>query len=388
VSTGAPARAARLALGTAAALGIARFGYGLLLPAMREDLGWSLAQAGAMTTANSVGYLAGATLAALCVRRRGATATFRLGLLLTALALAATVASGVYPALLAARAAAGLGGALVFVAGGVIASRDAADTLSAAPVAVYFSGAGLGIAACGLWLPPFTAHAPERWPLAWAGLAALCAAATAASWTAARSEEPARGTPAGRRVLRRLWRTATAYTLFAGGYIAYITFLSAALAARHTPPWQVALLWTLLGAAALAAPRLWARPLAAWPPDRTLTALLALLACAGLLPLLPAGGLSTAVLALSVLAYGAGFMTVPAAVTTLIRTTCRPPDWAPTLAVLTVLFSAGQTAGPWAAGFIADHTTPDATLLWTTALCATAAAVTATTPHPAVRRGR
>ena len=35
---------ARLALGTASALGLARFAYGLLVPAMRTDLHWSLAR--------------------------------------------------------------------------------------------------------------------------------------------------------------------------------------------------------------------------------------------------------------------------------------------------------------------------------------------------------
>jgi len=34
----------RLALGTASALGLARFAYGPILPAMRIELGWNLAQ--------------------------------------------------------------------------------------------------------------------------------------------------------------------------------------------------------------------------------------------------------------------------------------------------------------------------------------------------------
>ncbi|GGO28165.1 hypothetical protein GCM10010116_56480 [Microbispora rosea subsp. aerata] len=61
--------AARLALGTASALGISRFAYGLLLPAMRTELRWSLAQAGALTTANSVGYLLGAAFIGVAARR-------------------------------------------------------------------------------------------------------------------------------------------------------------------------------------------------------------------------------------------------------------------------------------------------------------------------------
>ena len=46
-------------MGAALSLGVTRFAYALLLPAMREDLGWSYALSGAMNTANAVGYLLG-----------------------------------------------------------------------------------------------------------------------------------------------------------------------------------------------------------------------------------------------------------------------------------------------------------------------------------------
>ena len=49
-----------LALGAAVSLGVTRFSYGLLLPSMRADLGWSYTLAGAMNTINALGYLIGA----------------------------------------------------------------------------------------------------------------------------------------------------------------------------------------------------------------------------------------------------------------------------------------------------------------------------------------
>ena len=58
-----------LSLGAALSLGITRFAYGLLLPPMREDLGWSYALAGAMNTSNAAGYLIGALLTPLLLRR-------------------------------------------------------------------------------------------------------------------------------------------------------------------------------------------------------------------------------------------------------------------------------------------------------------------------------
>ena len=46
-----------LSIGPLVALGLARFAYALLLPAMRTSLDWSYVQAGAMNTANAGGYL-------------------------------------------------------------------------------------------------------------------------------------------------------------------------------------------------------------------------------------------------------------------------------------------------------------------------------------------
>ena len=74
-----------LALGPVVALGLSRFAYALLLPAMRSDLGWSFADAGALNTANAARYLAGALVAAPVGRRIGPKAVFGLALFLTAI---------------------------------------------------------------------------------------------------------------------------------------------------------------------------------------------------------------------------------------------------------------------------------------------------------------
>ncbi|GAA5448057.1 hypothetical protein Ddep01_01817 [Deinococcus depolymerans] len=56
--------AAALAAGPVVALGFGRFAYALLLPSMRASLHWTYTQAGVMNTANGLGYLFGALLAA------------------------------------------------------------------------------------------------------------------------------------------------------------------------------------------------------------------------------------------------------------------------------------------------------------------------------------
>ncbi len=365
-------RAARLALGTASALGLARFAYGLLVPAMREDLGWTLAEAGTVSTANGLGYLAGAVTTAAVVRRWGAAAAFRWGLAVTAVALAGTAAGDVFAVLLAARVVAGASGAVVFIAGGVLAARSAARTGSSTPITVYFAGTGLGIVLGGLTIPGLAG----QWQAAWIGLGAAAGLATLICWTAPEpGEEPAGR--AGRARIRPLWPVAAAYFLFAAGYITYITFLSVYLHDRQAPVAQVTLTWTLLGAAVVAAPAVWSRPITRWPGTRALALLLGVLAAGAALALLSS---SPAVVIASAVAYGATFMAVPAAVTAYLRTVVAPTGWTATLAAFTALFAAGQTAGPWLAGLLADRTSPAAALAWTAALCAVAAVLAGARP--------
>jgi predicted MFS family arabinose efflux permease len=369
-----------LALGTAAALGLARFAYGLLVPAMRAELGWSLAKAGTLTTANSLGYLVGAIAVAPVARRLTETGTFRLGMVVTAVTLAATGATGNYPVLLLARTVAGVSGALVFISGGVLASRAAAGRGSAMPLTIYFAGAGLGIAVSGFVIPPLLSHHAGRWPLAWVGLGVAAALATVLSWTAAADGAETGdsvATPgAARRVqtslldwraVAAMWRVAAAYLLFAGGYIAYITFLSAYLSEHHAGVAQVAVTWAALGVAAVAAPALWSRPVQAWTRAWALTAALAALSVASAIAIISA---APGVVLVSAIGYGVSFLVVPASITRLVHAAVPRPRWTAALAAFTVVFAAGQMAGPYLAGVLADSYGAGATLVWTAALCA------------------
>lgn len=134
-----------LILGPAAALGIGRFGYSLLLPSMRAYWGWGYATAGAVNTANAAGYLLGSFLAAPLAQRIGLGRAFVAGLAVTA---ASVSLSGVEsPALFGAahvwfqlvmRMAAGIGGAVTFVTGASLISVTIPDPSRA--LARYFGG--------------------------------------------------------------------------------------------------------------------------------------------------------------------------------------------------------------------------------------------------------
>jgi len=77
LATGDMLSGGRLTVG----LGIGRFAYSLVLPDMRDSLGWSYSAAGFMNTINAAGYLAGALVASKLIKRFGLSAAVRWGTL-------------------------------------------------------------------------------------------------------------------------------------------------------------------------------------------------------------------------------------------------------------------------------------------------------------------
>jgi len=259
---------AGLAMAPAVALGLARFAYALLLPAMRADLGWSYADAGAMNTANAVGYLAGALLAAPLGKRIGLQSAFLAGLLFTSLAIGGSGLSGNFNALLALRLIAGLTGAVAFVAGGGLAAAAAkGGGPGRAPLVlgIYFGGGGIGIAASALGVP--AALSRFGWQGGWFALGALGLVATVLGLLAAR-HAPVPSSDSGKSVAggwsaRFMAPKLAAYVLFGAGYIAYATFIIAYLrTAENFTAAQIAVFWAVLGLSAVVAAFAWGPVLA------------------------------------------------------------------------------------------------------------------------------
>src|ERR1700682_1229351 len=114
-----------LSLAPTVGLGIGRFAYSLVLPDMRDALGWSYSAAGFMNTVNAAGYLAGALIASRLIRRYGLSAAVRWGTLACVLSLALCALSGNFFVLSFARLLSGFGAAAVFVGGAALAATIA-----------------------------------------------------------------------------------------------------------------------------------------------------------------------------------------------------------------------------------------------------------------------
>ncbi|NIC41261.1 YbfB/YjiJ family MFS transporter [Aquabacterium sp. A08] len=372
-STELPGLAWRLALvlslGAAVSLGVTRFAYGLLLPPMRADLGWSYTLAGAMNTFNALGYLLGALATPWLMRRLGPE---RLLLWGAALASGFMAGSGFFvdaAPLLAQRLLAGLASAWVFIAGGLLAARLGAHwpLRSGLLLGLYYGGTGWGIVASAVtvpWVLQALADRPHAWAWAWWALAGLCALATGAlAWVAGALRRHDRGASASTATAASapaapapvsLWRFTPAlagYTLFGVGYIGYMTFVIALLRDQGHGSGAVTFFYSLLGLAVVASSRIWAGLLDRYKNGQPLARLNALL---GLATVLPALTSAWPVLLASGALFGGVFLSVVASTTALVRHNLPPVRWAAGISAFTTVFAAGQIVGPTVVGFIAD----------------------------------
>jgi predicted MFS family arabinose efflux permease len=346
-----------LMLGPAVALGLARFAYALVLPAMRTALGWSFATAGEMNTANALGYLIGAPLAGALAWRVGERCAFVVGMVVTALVLAGSAATANTVLLLGLRAVAGTSGAVCFVVGAGLAaqaSRSLPNPRAGLLLAVYFAGPGVGMVVSGLVVP--SVLTVGGWRTAWLVLGGLALVSMVGAIPAARAVPntvvPATQGERERISWGRLWVLLACYGLFGAGYIAYMTFIVAALRAGGITTSEITVFWTVLGAAAVVAAFGWGPLLGAWRSGRGIAVVLGILTVGAVLPVLtiiPVAAFVSAVL------FGATFLTVVTAVTAVARRALPPTQWTSAIATLTVAFALGQCVGPLLSGVLADR---------------------------------
>lgn len=357
--------AAGLALASAVSLGLARFAYALLLPAMRADLDWSYATAGAMNTVNAAGYLVGALMLPRWQARfdgRQVVVAGGLGACIL-LALHAGVRSD--EALVVLRFASGVASAASFAGGGLLAAtlaqRPGAGARSGLILGIYYGGTGLGIVACSLLLPLVMdgsvgvgVLAPlVDWQRAWLALSVLAAACTACmvAMTKAMRSPPV---PAAQREPAPLWQLRfgmLGYLCFGLGYIGYMTFIITLLREQGLSGPVVTAFYVLLGVGVVASSWLWAGLLQRHRGGRPMATLNALLALATLLPV---GSSHPVAVFVSGALFGGAFLSVVASTTALVRHNCVKAAWPSGIAAFTIIFAAGQIVGPVMVGWVSD----------------------------------
>jgi predicted MFS family arabinose efflux permease len=285
----------------ASTYGLARFGVGLLHPAMAADrpgLRGALPAAGAAQFA-SYCVAAGAALALAPRRPRVVAGAAGAVAALGCLGLAASTTAGWF---VASAFVGGAGAGLASPALVVLLDRSVPQRRAGTAQAVVNAGTSAGVLLGGG--AAVAAGSPAvAWPLA----AAACACSAAAVVALGRGGHTPRPAPAPAASSARLVLGPTLAALLAGGLSAAVWTHgpTAVLAAGALAPDHVGLLWAALGVGGLAGAAI-GRPVDRWGPGRTFSACTTLLTLASAAALLP--GASAATVLLGAACFGASYM--------------------------------------------------------------------------------
>ena len=346
-----------LALGLTVTNGFARFAYGLILPAMKSEMGWNYAQAGWLNTANALGYIIGAILTMILIRNVSPARLFAFGLITTTLALLATGLNANMSWQTLWRILAGVFGAMSFSTAGALTAMlfPNEPKKNALAIAILFgSGGGLGIVLAGASLPLMLEKlGPSAWSTAWILLGIISLLFLPLGlWAASQVRSPVQSkTSAIPLPLSQMIPELAGYAGFGLGYIVYLTFLSAWMTDHAASASFITLIWIILGLSICFSPIIWGPILTRYSSGLPLTLILTCIAIGSALPVLIN---NTITLLISALVFGLSVFMAPGAVTSFTRQNLPPQSWARAMSLFTVVFAIAQTMGPYGAGLVGD----------------------------------
>jgi MFS family permease len=351
------------------AIGIGRFAYTPILPAMQERFALSNAAAGTLASSNYLGYLIGAILSAFVPAGHVQGRALRASLLLIAATTAAMALTTAFPTWLTLRFLSGFAGAGVFVFASSVVLEDFSRRGRTGLSGRFYSGVGLGIALSGLAVMPLNAFVVQgsAWRADWLFLGALAAALVVPCWTWLPGSEPVRrsGEPPGPGSEAKTKNTngsasagvafvivllCVAYFLEGGGYIITGTFLPAIVEDLPGLEGTGAGLWVLVGLAAAPSTVVWT-----WVASRLGHPLALILAYAAQAVgiVLPVISVAWWAAAGSAALFGGTVMGIVALTLTYAREAVGTRKAGLAIGFLTAIYGGGQVLGPLAAAALA-----------------------------------
>ena len=340
------------------AMGIGRFAYTPILPAMQATFGLSNGMSGALASSNYLGYLVGAILAAAVPSARRQTLLLRASLIVVVLTTCLVAFTTEFWVWMAVRFVAGVAsaGVFVFASGAILSVLASMDKQKLS--GWLYSGVGSGIAISGVLVLALNKLLPmgyvAGWRADWIGMAILATVLLIPCWAwiprseneAARPKARPESITSGARrgvFLTYLLLLGLAYFLEGTGYIVSGTFLVKIIEELPGLGGFGTSAWILVGLAAIPSTVLWA-----WAASRagfvgTLIVAYIVQAIGVVLPVL--SGTEWAA-ALSAILFGGTFMGIVALTITYAREVVPSQQAARAIAVLTAAFGVGQVVGP------------------------------------------
>lgn len=347
-----------IALGAAVAQAFGRFSYGLLLPAVRDDMAISNTFAGLLGGANVGAYLLGTMFVAWATSRFKLLAVLRLGLVLATMGLLlAAFASSPY-LLGVALFIAGVGGACVWIPAPIIAADALPPARRGLAVGLMGSGIGLGVVFVSILSGSLrSSQGDEAWSSVYLiqGVIGFVVLVSILLMVRHQQATPKGGAGIGGfGALQRMrgWiPLLVVYSIFGFMYLLVLGFLTTRL--EDDSGWSsanAASAFTLMGfAMILGGPTL-------ITIGQRIGARWAIVGAFGLWPvfiLIVLSGVQVPTL-LACVGLGMLFSGIPSLITLYVVENTTAQDYGPSFAAATLAFGVAQTISPPVGGFIAD----------------------------------
>lgn len=159
----------------AVTFGLARYGYGLLLPEMRAEFAMGAGAAGLISSGAYASYLVANAAVVWVTSRHGSRTAIGLAAALAAVGMAMVAAAGSVPVLGLGVVVAGAAAGLAYPPYADLVDREVEASRRDAAFSAISSGTGWGVALAG----PIAIVAGDQWRLAWAGFVAVAVASGA-----------------------------------------------------------------------------------------------------------------------------------------------------------------------------------------------------------------
>jgi len=350
---------ALVAVGAAVAQSFGRFTYGVLLPAIRDELDISNTMAGSIGTLNVGAYLLGTMVVAVATSRYRLLQVMRAGFVFSTAGLTLAAFTPNEWVLGLAMFLAGLGGALIWIPAPVIAADSLAPEKRGLAVGLMGSGIGAGIVFTGQSSGYVrSALGDDSWRTVYVIQAIIAVAVLVATvaFIGHAQDQPTKRSAglAGFGALRKMrgWLPLTAaYTSFGFMYLLIIAFLTTRL--EDDSDWtssRAALAFTVLGVAVVFGGPLFIS-LAHRIGSRLTLALAFTLWSVTVITVLP-GWFPTTIAAS--IALGLLFAGIPGMITLYVVENTSVENYGPSFAAATLAFGISQMLAPQVGGLIAD----------------------------------
>lgn len=357
------------ALSLFACLGLARFAFGMLLPAMGAGLGLAFDQMGFISTGNFAGYLAAVALAPALIRRFRPRATAVAALLLITLCMLGISLSRSFWQVLLLYTLVGIGSGLANIPVMVLVSHWFRRERRGQAAGLMVMGSGAGIVFAGYLIPALNRGlGVDGWRSGWQILALLALTIAGIAGKLLRNDpaelnlEPvgtiraippqqvaAKETSGAARILLQL---GLLYLVFGATYMVYGTFIVTTMVVEYGfTEARAGVFWSWVGWCSLfsgvsfgvLSDRIGRRG-----------GLAVVFAVQTVAYLLAGSQFGTTALVLSIVLYGLAAFAIPTIMAAAVGDYLGLSRAAQAFSLITFFFAVGQTIGPGAAGVIAE----------------------------------